>query len=104
MATPRIALPVETLADFCRQNRIQRLALFGSVLRDDFHAGSDIDVLVDFEPHVQVTFALLDQLESKLSSLFGRKVDMGEWQGVREDPNYIRREAILGSLQVIYER
>ncbi|MGH9816774.1 MAG: nucleotidyltransferase family protein, partial [Candidatus Acidiferrales bacterium] len=38
------------IADFCRRHHIRRLALFGSVLRDDFTPGSDVDVLVEFEP------------------------------------------------------
>jgi predicted nucleotidyltransferase len=46
----RIIISNEKLADFCRRHRIQKLALFGSVLRDDFTSGSDVDVLVEFEP------------------------------------------------------
>jgi predicted nucleotidyltransferase len=43
------------LSDFCERHRIRRLALFGSVLRDDFKRSSDVDVLVEFEPeHVPV--------------------------------------------------
>jgi predicted nucleotidyltransferase len=50
MAAPKIAIDSERIAEFCRQHHIQRLRLFGSVLRDDFHPGSDVDVLVEFEP------------------------------------------------------
>lgn len=45
-----INIPKEKIAEFCRRNYIRRLALFGSVLRDDFMAESDVDVLVEFEP------------------------------------------------------
>ena len=46
----RIEVPMDRIAGFCRQNRIRRLSLFGSVLRDDFSADSDVDVLLEFEP------------------------------------------------------
>ena len=46
----RIALPKERIAEFCRRHHIKKLAIFGSVLRPDFRADSDIDVLVEFEP------------------------------------------------------
>lgn len=63
------------IADFCRKHHIRRLALFGSVLRDDFGPDSDVDVLVEFEPqHVPgLTFFAM---ESELSEILGRKVDL----------------------------
>ena len=47
---PEIAIPEDQIADFCRKHHIRKLSLFGSVLREDFHDNSDIDVLVEFEP------------------------------------------------------
>ncbi len=44
-----INIPTDRIVDFCHRHHIQKLALFGSVLREDFHADSDIDVLVEFE-------------------------------------------------------
>ena len=64
------------LAQFCRRNRIRRLSFFGSVLREDFGPDSDVDVLVEFEPGAKVGLLRLAALESELSELFGRKVDM----------------------------
>jgi len=73
----KIEIPKEKLADFCRRNRIRRLALFGSVLREDFTSGSDVDVLVEFEPGARVGFFELYDMEQELSRLLGgRKVDM----------------------------
>ncbi len=74
-ARRKIALPKESIAAFCRENHIRRLAVFGSVLRDDFSPASDIDVLVEFEPgHVPG----LDffSMEEQLGRIFGRKVDL----------------------------
>lgn len=70
-----IELPIPQIAEFCRQNGIRRLALFGSVLRDDFQPDSDIDILVEFEPGVRLGLRFFT-LERELSRLLGRKVDL----------------------------
>lgn len=73
----KISINKEKVEEFCRENRIRRLALFGSVLRDDFGPESDVDVLVEFEPGSAPGFFGLARMESQFSSLFnGRKVDM----------------------------
>jgi uncharacterized protein len=46
----RIQFDPQRLEDFCTRHHIARLAVFGSVLRDDFSSDSDVDVLVQFEP------------------------------------------------------
>jgi hypothetical protein len=67
----------DKVEEFCRRNHIIKLALFGSVLRDDFGPDSDIDVLVEFEPDAGVGFFELYDIEQELSSLLdGRKVDV----------------------------
>jgi predicted nucleotidyltransferase len=72
-----ITLSKEKIQEFCRRNLIRKLALFGSVLRDDFGPESDIDVLVEFEPGARVGFFELYDLEQELSGVFGgRKVDI----------------------------
>lgn len=75
MDRSHIAIDRESLAGFCRRNHIRRLALFGSVLRDDFRPESDIDVLVEFEPG-HVPGLRFFALEQELSRIFGRKVDL----------------------------
>lgn len=75
MAQPRIAIPREKIADFCRRHHIRRLSLFGSVLRDDFGPDSDIDVLVEFEPGHVPGLAFF-AMEEELSAVLGRKVDL----------------------------
>ena len=77
MSRSKINLPEGKIADFCRRNRIARLSLFGSVLREDFNENSDIDVLVEFEPTQVPGFLGLAGMEMELSELLGgRKVDM----------------------------
>jgi predicted nucleotidyltransferase len=75
MVRQGISISEEKLAAICRQNKIRRLALFGSVLRDDFSDDSDIDVLVEFEPNSRVGLRFFE-VERQLSELFGRRVDL----------------------------
>jgi len=75
LETKNLTIPHEVIADFCRRNGIRRLALFGSVLRDDFRPDSDIDVLVEFEPGARTGFAFAG-MEIELSEMLGRKVDL----------------------------
>ena len=71
----RIKLDQEKIADFCRRHHIKRLALFGSVLRDDFGPDSDVDVLVEFEPGHVPGWEFFS-FEEELSQLLDRKVDL----------------------------
>jgi hypothetical protein len=100
--TARIDIPHDEIAAFCERWHIHELALFGSVLREDFGPESDIDALVTFGPGARRTLADLLAMERELEVIFQRKVDLGERQAVEEDPNYLRRKHILSSAQVIY--
>ncbi len=73
---PRIAIPNEAIAEFCRRHHIRQLSLFGSVLRDDFTDESDVDVLVEFEAGHVPGFFRFSNISSELSDLLGRKVDL----------------------------
>jgi len=95
-------LPQEQMAQFCQRWQITELALFGSVLRLDFRAESDIDVLVTFAPEAQ--WSLLDHVEmqDELEAILGRPVDLLTRAGIERSQNYLRRRAILNSAEVIY--
>lgn len=71
----RIPIPYDEIAAFCQRHRIRTLALFGSVLRDDFTDASDVDVLVEFEPDVRMGWKFFD-LQDELSEILGRRVDL----------------------------
>ncbi len=71
----RIPLARERIEAFCRRNHVRRLALFGSVLRDDFGPESDIDVLVEFEPGHVPGLAFI-RMQSELAEILGRRVDL----------------------------
>jgi hypothetical protein len=72
--TPRIAIPYDKIAEFCKKNHIRKLSLFGSVLRDDFTENSDVDVLVEFEEGKTPGFEFIT-MQDDLSEILGRKVD-----------------------------
>lgn len=63
------------IADTCRRWHIRRLALFGSVLRDDFGPESDIDVLVEFEPGHVPGYGFIT-IQDELTAIFGKEVDL----------------------------
>ena len=72
-----VHLPIdrEAVSAFCQRHHIARLALFGSVIRDDFGPESDIDVLVEFQPGTRVGFAFI-RMQDELSAVLGRTVDL----------------------------
>ena len=69
-------IPRKEIAKFCEKNRIRKLSIFGSALRDDFRLGSDVDVLVEFEPDARVGLIRFAGIEIELSEILGRKVDL----------------------------
>ena len=92
----------EQVAAFCQQWQIVELALFGSVLRDDFGPESDVDVLVTFAPSARWSLLDLVRMEEELTALLGRTVDLVERAAVEQSENYIRRRHILQSLEPVY--
>jgi len=94
----KIEIPKEKLADFCRRNRIRRLAFFGSVLRDDFTPESDVDVLVEFEPGTRVGLRFFG-MERELSEILGHKVDLNT-------PGFLSkyfRDEVIAEAEVLYD-
>lgn len=75
MGHVKISIPTDRLVEFCRKHHIHKLALFGSVLREDFRPDSDIDVLVEFEPSFVPGLAFF-AMEQELSEIFGHKVEL----------------------------
>ncbi|WP_318733375.1 MULTISPECIES: nucleotidyltransferase family protein [unclassified Roseofilum] len=101
----RLDITPEQLADFCQRWSIVELALFGSILREDFNEGSDIDFLVVFDHRRRAQMSLIDlvTIEYELEDWLGRKVDLIEKCSVIESHNWIRRQNILSTARIIYE-
>jgi hypothetical protein len=97
MSRERIEIPTDEVATFCRKHHIRRLALFGSVLREDFQPSSDIDVLVDFDP-VRPVGLRLAGIQRELSALLGRPVDLNT-EGFLS--SYFR-DAVLREAETLY--
>jgi len=70
-----IDLPLEQIADICRRYHVRELAVFGSAVRGELRADSDIDLLVEFDPAAPVSYFDLFAMEGELGSLLGRKVE-----------------------------
>ena len=94
-----IPIPREQIAAFCTRHHIRKLALFGSVLRDDFRPDSDVDILVEFEPGHVPGFAFFG-MQEELSHILGRRVDLNT-------PKFLSRyfrDRVLQQAVVQYER
>ena len=97
-----ILFPKRLIAQFCKRWQIAELAVFGSVLRDDFSSQSDVDVLVTFQAGTE--WSLIDhvRMQEELEGVLGRHVDLVTKKAVEKSQNWIRREAILSSAEVVY--
>lgn len=93
----KITIPKDKLAYFCRQHHIVKLSIFGSALTENFSPDSDIDVLVEFEPDFTPGLSFF-RMESELSALFGRNVDLNTEQFLSR---YFR-QSIIENAEVYY--
>jgi predicted nucleotidyltransferase len=96
-------LPMAQIHDICRKYDVTELAVFGSVLRDDFGPDSDVDFLVTFRNNDAGPWAgKFMYMEEELAAVLGRPVDVVSRQGIEQSPNWIVRKSILRSAQVVY--
>ena len=93
----RLDIPVSSIEDFCKRNRIRRLALFGSVLRDNFTPQNEVDVLVEFEPGPTPGLAFFS-MQRELTSIIGRQVDLHTANSLSP---YFRQE-VVDEAEVLY--
>ena len=96
--TERFRVSEESLSATCERYRVRELAVFGSVARGEAGPDSDVDILVLFEDDARVTLFTLIDLQSELSLLFGRKVDLVPKNGLKPAV----RPEILADAQVLY--
>jgi uncharacterized protein len=89
------------LGQFCRRWKIAEFALFGSILREDFRPDSDVDCLVTFAREAQWTLFDMAEMQEELQALFGHEVHLVSRRGLESSRNYLRREAILSSAEVV---
>jgi len=94
-----IDISMERIRDFCRKWKVSELALFGSVLRNDFGPDSDVDVLIAFDAAAGWSYFELFDMQDELELLFGRSVDLVPKGGLK---NPFRRAEILGTRRILY--
>jgi predicted nucleotidyltransferase len=100
MINTQIDLPLDQIVAFCERYPIQKLSLFGSVLREDFGPDSDIDVLVEFEPAAKIGYFEMADMQFELETILGRPVDLLTPGALSQ---YFKQK-VLDTAQVIYER
>ncbi len=93
-----IEIDAQRIADFCRRHGIRKLSLFGSILRDDFGAASDVDVLVEFHPDATPTLLSMAGMEMELTRMLGRKADL---RTAKDLSRYFRKQ-VLQEAEVQY--
>ena len=93
-----INLDLSAIKRFCQGNKIKKLSLFGSVLRDDFTSLSDVDILVEFEEGKTPGLDIIT-MEDESSLIVGRVVDLKNYHDLSK---YFRDE-VLAEAKVIYD-
>ena len=98
MSELKIKISSEFLDAFCKRYHVRRMSLFGSVLRDDYQANSDVDVLVQFDPDARVGFMTLGKMQRELTTIFQRPVDLIPQDGLKP----VIRNEVLASVREVY--
>lgn len=94
----KVKIPKQELAEFCRRYQVQKLALFGSVLGNNFRADSDVDVLVSFQPNARIGFITFSRMQRELADLFKRPVDLVLMDGLKP----VIRDSVLSNIEEVY--
>jgi hypothetical protein len=100
----RLGLKSSEIVAFCQHWGIVKMSLFGSILRDDFRADSDIDLLITFAPNVRQGLLTLAQIKNTLESRLQRPIDLVLEASVKMSDNWMRQQEILSTAQTIYEQ
>ena len=93
----------DRLADLCKRYGVARLEVFGSFIRGDAKADSDLDILVTFDPDAKIGLEFV-ALQQEMETLFGRSVDLLTRSAVERSPNKYFRRFALRRTEPIYER
>jgi uncharacterized protein len=87
----RVIALLRAHADDIRARGVTRLALFGSTVRGEAGPSSDVDLLIEVDPHARFTLVDLVGLERFLSGLLRRPVEFAFPDRLRERPRIWRR-------------
>jgi predicted nucleotidyltransferase len=95
--------PYKEIEAYCCRRKITELAVFDTVLRENFYEGSPVNVLVTFAEETRWSLFDLITMQDEMKDLWGREVYLTTRKGVEQSHNPIRREAILRSARPIYQ-
>lgn len=98
----QLPIDAEKLRDFCHKWSISELAVFGSVLRDDFGPASDVDFLATFAPEARSSLLRREEMQDELAKIVGRRVDIVSRRGIEMSENPWRRGEILSTAETVY--
>jgi uncharacterized protein len=101
MDLDELKLPLDEIRAFCERWRVVEFAVFGSALRADFGPDSDLDVLVEFSPDTERGLFDRVEMQLELQSILGREVDLVTKSALELSHNWIRKEAILSTAQLL---
>ena len=87
------------LNSFCKANKIKKLSLFGSYLKNTASKDSDVDFLVEFEEDTEYGLVDIARIERELSGIIGKKVDLR----TPEELSRYFRDTVVREAQVKYE-
>jgi len=87
----RLGVSLDKIFLFCQRFKIKELAVFGSILRNDFTIDSDIDFLVTLSSEIE------------LKNLVNRDIDIIFKDSLKNSSNWLRKKEILTTAEVIYE-
>lgn len=95
-----IEIHLDRIRNLCAKHKVNKLFVFGSVLKDTFNKESDIDLVVDFAgvdlyEYADNYFDFKDQLEA----IFNRPVDLLEQKAIKNP--YLKKQ-IDSEKQLIY--
>ncbi|QUS62153.1 nucleotidyltransferase domain-containing protein [Synechocystis sp. PCC 7339] len=98
----RLGVSFQILDEFCQQRQITELSVFGSILREDFNFNSDIDLLVKFDTKAHISLMDIIKIENEFKILLKRNIDLVSKKAIENSKNWIRRQNILDSAEIIY--
>lgn len=92
----------DEIRKFCKKWKVEQVALFGSIVRDDFTDSSDVDVLIKFSPNITWGFEIAT-MRDELVKIFGRPVDLVNRLSIEQSRNHYKRDEILNNCKIIYD-
>ncbi len=81
---------------------VKRAAFFGSAVRGDISASSDIDMLVEFLPGTRGI--LFFSLQADLEDAFNRSVDLITFEALQHEAKEQFKKNVLQEARIMYER